>query len=102
MAKQLTFQDVNNVMDNFDFFAVHAYMKLTNWTWWYQGDPDKKISSGNYIPTQDETRHLAREFLIRVLDAKEEVSAQGAGGFMAYKFPWGLKLTFEPFKSSTY
>lgn len=94
--KILDGNDLNRVMDGFDFEKVHAYMVLTKWTWWNQSKNDY------YQPSLEALRIQAETLLWKVMESETPATSIGTGGFMAYKFPWGLKLTFEPFKSSTY
>jgi hypothetical protein len=94
--KILDGNDLNRVMDGFDFEKVHAYMVLTNWVWHRSG------ANESVTPTIEKLRIIAEQILWWAIEDNAPAAAKGTGGFMAYKFPWGLKLTFEPFKSSTY
>jgi hypothetical protein len=94
--KILDGHDLNRVMDGFDFEKVHAYMVLTNWKWVGRADAEMKT------PTIEKLRIIGENLLWMCIEDNAPAAAKGTGGFMAYKFPWGLKLTFEPFKSSTY
>lgn len=92
---QLDGNDINRVMDLFDFDKVHAYMVVTKWKW-------IKGNNEYYTPSVEALRVAAEAYLWAVVHSPNEVSVQGSGGFYAYRLPWGLKLTFEPFRSQNY
>ena len=46
-------QEINNIMDTFDFRKVSEYMAETNWTW----------ASTNGVPEEWEIRSRARELM---------------------------------------
>lgn len=83
---------IDTVLNGFDFDGVHAYMKLTDWKWF--GD------NGYYLPTVSQLKATAESLLWRVTD--DGKTLVGNGGFYAYRFDYGIKLTFEPFRSSTF
>ena len=87
-----TFENRERVLENFDFEKVHAYMTLTNWTWRGNEKP----------PTIQELESTATTLMYKIDEDPKETSVQGTGGFYAYKFPWGIKLTFEPFRSQSF
>ena len=68
--------NIDDVMDNFDFHKVAQMMEAVNWKWW--GSPD--------TPTEGELRATARK---RLIDAHEcalkhcEDYSVSSGGFKA-------------------
>ena len=75
---------VDEILDNFDFTKIHAYMTLTNWTWRNDG-----------VPTIEAMREAAREYLLKVCAAPEPETSYGSGGFVAYKSDDVVHLSFE-------
>ena len=70
MTKQEAIQEqIDNIMDSFEFDKVVKMMEATNWTW----------ASVNGIPTEQDLRRAARE---RLRDAVES-GASSCGGFRA-------------------
>ena len=89
------FEDkIIDLISNFDFEKVQAYMILTKWQWWNREIGDY------YQPTIEDLKHTATDILCRV--TSEGNSLIGSGGFYAYRFSYGIKLTFEPFRSSSF
>jgi hypothetical protein len=56
---------------------------------WYMGS-----SSGMKVPDIQDLRNTARSLLTRA-EYSNEVINVGTGGFMVYKLPWGMSLTFQ-------
>ncbi len=71
-------------------------MLLTEWNWY---NHDKGISG---IPTLDDIKKTAEQMLINAVWHDNEAVNVGTGGFMAYKLPHGLVLSFEPFSKHSY
>lgn len=71
---------IDHIMDHFDFAKVESVMGLLNWTW---GDPES--------PDQSQLRKMARERLRAVND---ECCYSSCGGFTASIDRWG-QLTLE-------
>lgn len=81
---------IQDVLDRFDFDKVHKYMTSVNWQY-----------RGNGVPTMDELKRTARYSLYQAAISSLPATNAGTGGFMAYKFPWGLSLTFQIEHKST-
>jgi hypothetical protein len=77
----------SEIMQRFDFESVHKHMIETDWKWY---TPD-----GMQIPDLEDIRVQARVLLTRAIWEESPVTNVGTGGFMAYKLPWGLQLTFQ-------
>ena len=75
------------IMQSFDFESVHKHMIETDWQW--------QMVSGMRVPDLEELRVQARRLLTHVIWEESPVTNVGTGGFMAYKLPWGLSLTFQ-------
>jgi hypothetical protein len=77
---------IDEIMDNFDFDRVHKMMASTNWFWHSDG--------GAHIPSQPELREAARSCLRKVVE--KDCSMAGHGGFAAINqegclsLYWGL------------
>ena len=67
-------------------------MILTNWKW----------CSSNEIPSLNNLKNTATFLLYKLFDTDKENTCLGSGGFNAYKFEYGIKLSFEPFYSKNY
>ena len=76
-----------DIMRSFDFEKVLQHMITTNWQW-YSKD-------GMRTPDLEDLRVQARSLLTRAIWDERPVINIGTGGFMAYKLPWGLQLTFQ-------
>jgi len=79
----MTFQEqIDNIMDTFEFGRVHEMMKAVGWGW---GEP-------NVVPDESELRKSAR----RHLNDMRSNCISSSGGFTAYKrdgvlnLHWGL------------
>jgi hypothetical protein len=66
-------EQIDEIMDNFDFRRVHEMMKAVNWTWGDDG-----------VPEEPELRTHARQ-LLREIAHQEFYSSSGSGGFEAFK-----------------
>jgi hypothetical protein len=78
----------HDVMQRFDFAAVHKHMVQSDWKW---VDPNGEPSVPDIVRLQVIARHL----LTKVIWDSAPVANAGTGGFTAYKLPWGLQLTFQ-------
>jgi hypothetical protein len=76
-----------DIMRSFDFEKVLQHMITTDWQWY---SPD-----GMRVPDIEDLRVQARSLLTRAIWEESPVTNVGTGGFMAYKLPWGLQLTFQ-------
>jgi len=71
-------QAIQNVLDNFNFNAVHEHMTSVKWGW----------GCDNLTPTVQELRAEAQRLLSGVaLDPRENTS-HSCGGFHAHKWTW--------------
>lgn len=82
------------IMENFSFERVHAYMLLTKWKW-TTGDADIMET-----PSIEQLKAKAEQML--TMAALHGHRNCGTGGFTAYTFPYGIKLSFEPFNYSSF
>lgn len=78
-------KQIELILNGFDFKSVHEYYVKTNWNW---------INNG--VPTIEKLKENAQYLLQKVYFDTKESCMLGTGGFYAYKFSWGLKLSFEP------
>lgn len=94
-----TSEIINDILSNFNFEKVHAYMVLTDWKW--KGER----------PTKEDLYDNAYNLLWKVANidkarATDEGVCIGTGGFYAYRFVFEgkicYKLSFEPCRSSNY
>ncbi len=75
-------EQIDNIMDWFDFDKVHKAMVALNWTWYNVGIPEKA-----------ELRQTARRLLRDVVE--KDARMTGTGGFYATKNEYGeLSLYF--------
>jgi hypothetical protein len=92
MAKEFTHQELEQqaetIMQNFDFEKVQKHMQDTNHQW-YQG------GGRMAVPDLTDLRVTARDLLTKAIHDKSVASNVGTGGFVAYKLPWGMQLTFQ-------
>lgn len=77
----------DSIMDRFNFEKVHEHMKNTGHQW--------HIGDGMATPTLEQLRVEARSLLTKAIWSNDECTNVGTGGFVAYKMPWGLQLTFQ-------
>lgn len=93
MEKNFTEMDLEaqnqKIMNTFNFEAVHKYMVEKNQEW-YMGSV-----TGMKVPDIEDLKITARDLLTKAAYDREKVSNVGTGGFMAYKMPWGMSLTFQ-------
>jgi hypothetical protein len=78
---------VDSIMNRFNFEKVHAHMVSVNHQW--------LIGDGMAIPTISQLRMEARVLLTNAIYSKDHCTNIGTGGFVAYKLPWGMQLTFQ-------
>jgi septin family protein len=76
-------EQLNNIMERFDFEKVHAYMKLTNWKWIDE------------VPSVNKLRTTAEKLPYDVIVSDSPTTTSGTGGFTASKFTWGIQLAFS-------
>lgn len=77
---------IDEVLDQFDFHAVHRYMTRRNWVWADLGG----------VPGVPDLRKCARFLLTEVMRGG---GLSSTGGFTAVKMGWGLYLFFSPWSS---
>lgn len=82
-TKDELLEQLNLIMERFDFEKVHAYMKLTNWKWIDE------------VPSVNMLRTTAERLLYNVIVSDDMVATSGTGGFIASKFTWGIELAFS-------
>ena len=75
---------ITEILDNFDFKKVHAYMVLTDWKW-----------HETHVPTVEELREVAHRNLLYACRADEAETICSSGGLTAYKNPLEVSLIFE-------
>ena len=78
---------VDSIMDRFNFETVHAHMVATNHQWF--------VGDGMVVPTLSQLRMEARVLLTKAIYSNDHCTNMGTGGFVAYKLPWGMQLTFQ-------
>jgi hypothetical protein len=81
-------QQAETIMQSFDFEKVLKHMQDTNHRW-YQG------GGRMAVPDITDLRVTARDLLTKAIHDKSVASNVGTGGFVAYKLPWGMQLTFQ-------
>lgn len=82
-----SFEDqIEEIMDEFNFHRVHDVMTHLNWRWWDCGE----------VPSVSRMRKVARDLLKEVSKGDSDVVSLATGGFCAYRY-YGhtLKLAFE-------
>lgn len=85
-------EQIDEIMDNFDFEKVHKMMMAVNWKW---ANKESLYS----VPTVSELRTCARRLLYRTTD--EGIYACGTGGFNVIadkdciSLLWGLEYMAE-------
>ena len=77
----------DSIMDRFNFEKVLNHMQEKNHQW--------LIDGGMAIPDIDRLRSSARSLLTQAIYHDSHCVDVGTGGFVAYKMPWGLQLTFQ-------
>lgn len=78
---------VDSIMDRFNFEKIHEHMVATNHQWF--------VGDGMVIPTISQLRMEARVLLTKAIYSADHCTNVGTGGFVAYKMPWGMQLTFQ-------
>jgi hypothetical protein len=81
-----------DIMQSFDFERVLNHMKETDWKWYQDGEMK--------VPDLEAIRSQARSLLNHAIWTQTPTTNCGTGGFMVYKMPWGLSLTFQLCSSS--
>ena len=87
VANSNHYDKIPSILDNFKFDKVHEHMVSVNHKW-VQGDSYE-------VPSIEDLRNTARRLLVNAALNDEAVINVGTGGFMVYKLPWGLSLTFQ-------
>ena len=87
VANSNHYDKIPEILMRFNFQKVHEHMVRMDHKW-LNGDTME-------IPTLEELRDTARRLLVRAALDDSEVTNVGTGGFMVYKLPWGLSLTFQ-------
>jgi hypothetical protein len=83
-------EQIDEIMDNFNFERVHTCMKAVNWTWWNGGEDDE---SG--VPSVAKLRKRSREHLWSVANHRNKERIISSGGLEAQKYENGsLSLRF--------
>ena len=77
------------IMRLFDFDKVLAHMQDIGHQW-HMGSV-----RGMVTPDMEDLRVCARDLLTKAAYSDSPVSNFGTGGFVAYKLPWGMQLTFQ-------
>jgi hypothetical protein len=92
MAKEFTHQELEQqaetIMQNFDFKKVQKHMQDTNHQWYMGG-------GRMAVPDIMDLRVTARDLITKAIYDESVASNVGTGGFVAYKLPWGMQLTFQ-------
>jgi hypothetical protein len=84
---QLTDQ-INEIMDWFDFDKVHKVMEAINWTW-------HGVNGNTEVPSVPQIRKFARDLMSRMLDEQRGPNATHAtGGFVTSLSDGYLSLQF--------
>lgn len=81
-------QQKEAIMNSFNFEKILKHMQDTNHKW-HTGNGVMKV------PDMDELRLNASSLLRQAIYHKDHCINIGTGGFVAYKMPWGLQLTFQ-------
>ena len=87
VANSNHYDKIPEILERFNFQKVHEHMVRVDHKW-FKGDSME-------TPTTDELRDTARRLLVNAALNDEGVVNVGTGGFMVYKLPWGLSLTFQ-------
>ena len=81
------FKQKDEIMNRFNFQKVLDHMISVDHKW--------QIGNEYRVPTLSELETHADWLLGRVIFEESECTNCGTGGFMVYKLPWGLSLTFQ-------
>lgn len=79
----ISVNDIEEIMDEFDFEIVHRTMRALDWKW----------AGSDGTPTIGDLRRMARELLKDLIKNKYEVT--GSGGLYAYRMGATVGLRFE-------
>ena len=86
-------EKVGQIMESFDFDKVHAFMKLTDWKWHSFDEPR--------VPDVEDLKATAHSLLVKIaLD--REVGDAGQGGFTVAMYDYGISLTFQLERKTSY
>ena len=66
-------EQIDDIMDEFEFDKVHKVMEFLDWKWWFDGETER-------VPEVYELRKKAREYLRYVA---KNGGTTGSGGFTA-------------------
>jgi hypothetical protein len=78
----------DQIMNSFDFEKIQKHMEATNHQWYLGG-------GRMGVPDLTDLRVTARDLLTKAICSRDECTNVGTGGFVAYKLPWGMQLTFQ-------
>jgi hypothetical protein len=78
----------SSIMESFNFEKILKHMQDTNHQW-HMGNGVMRV------PDMEDIRVSARSLLTQAIYDKSQCTNIGTGGFVAYKLPWGLQLTFQ-------
>lgn len=83
---------IKQIMDLIDWEKIHAYMKLTDWTWNMPGEEEFRV------PTIEELKATGLKQLKYCADSLKDFDRYSSGGLEARKDTWGttvyLQLSF--------
>lgn len=92
-------EQIEQIIARFKFDKVQKLYAHMNWTWaQHDGSPDR-------VPTVEELENTARHLFSVIGEDRNDKMGHsdcGTGGLVAYKFPWGFKLTFEASQSKNF
>lgn len=88
-------EQIDQILNNFDFEAVRKYMQSVNWTW------DGYLDT----PSVDSLHATARRVLETASRGPRQNTLAATGGFYAYKFTWDsgqieMRLSFDAWGKS--
>lgn len=86
MKKAKAKEQIDLILESFDFKKVHSTMTFLDWKW--------RFDNGIRVPTYQELQHNAKLQLEKVAESKEETATCSIGGFRAYKEGNILQLSF--------
>lgn len=79
--KIIWFDQIENLMNGFDFETIHNYMVHVNWKYY-----------NDKIPSVEEIKEMARSLLINVIN--DQMRSCRSGGFLAIRSNRYLELHF--------
>lgn len=93
----LKYLTAHQIIEDFNFEAVHAYMKSVDWVWAFNGG----------VPSIIDLQATGDELLRAVIHSELPCTLARTGGLAAYKFTWPsgsveYRLAFEPFNKSRF